>query len=352
MTHSTSNQPVKSTTARARKGGFTLVELLVVIAIIGVLVALLLPAVQAARESARRMTCSNNVKQIGLASLNYESTLGTLPAGARPNISEKKQKYESKNGLSFHVTILPYAEFGNLSNKITEILKRKSETKTSRRGGGGSYQVEPDIYEDEELEELRTTSVAAYLCPSDPEIHDDFLDTENYTSRSYAGVAGSAASRGEEEFLGSGNWKMNRDGALYYDSKTQLKQVTDGLSNTFLVGERWYQTRSWMVGGRRSSASSVTLYSCKNIDSRYPINAPLAPNNYYVQHVKWGNNPEMVEGGQQQVGLHNLFFGSHHPGGAHFGNIDGSVHFVNDDLDMKLYLGMASANGEEIVSGL
>jgi prepilin-type N-terminal cleavage/methylation domain-containing protein/prepilin-type processing-associated H-X9-DG protein len=331
--------------------GFTLVELLVVIAIIGILVALLLPAIQAAREAARRMSCMNNVKQIGLACLNYESAHGTLPSGARPNIAEKEGQYPGINGLSFHVTILPYAEFGSLSSQVLEVLKRKSTTKTAR-GGGGSYSVEPDIYADPELADLRQLSISAYLCPSDPEIYDDFERSRgnSYPSRSYEGVTGSAISRGTDEYSGSLSWGMNTDGPLYYGSKTNLKQVTDGTSNTFLVGERWYLTHSWMLGGRAMGRSSFVLYSCKNIDRRYPVNAPLHPNNYYISHVQYGgDNPPMESGGSQEVGLHNLYFGSRHPGGANFGYVDGSCHFIQDDIDLDLYLGMASGNGEEVV---
>ena len=334
---------------RSRSFGFTLVELLVVIAIIGVLVALLLPAVQAAREAARRMTCVNNVKQISLACLNYESTYGTLPAGARPNASEKAGKYVSKNGLSFHVTILPFAEVGNLSSNILEIINRKSETKSR---AGTTWQEEPDIYQDPELDPLRQLDVSLYLCPSDSEIYDDFLDSEQYTSRSYFGVTGSAYSRDptlEDDYTSFGDWAVNKDGALYYGSQRKFREVTDGTSNTFLVGERWYQTRSWLVGGRASSPTSIVLYSCKNINRDNPINVSLHPSNYYRQHVDWGNNPPLEPGGQEIVGLHDLFFGSFHPGGAHFGYIDGSSHFINDSIDMNVYLGMGSVQGGEIV---
>ena len=180
--------------------GFTLVELLVVIAIIGVLVALLLPAVQAARESARRMTCLNNIKQIGLACLNYETSNGSLPEGARPNISERSGKYSANNGLSFHVTILPYAEQGIVMDRLFEELKEKTVKKSSR-GGGDPYLEEPNIYDlNGVFEEMRLLSVSAYLCPSDDQIFDDIVDDEQYTSRSYFGVTGSAHSR--EEFPG------------------------------------------------------------------------------------------------------------------------------------------------------
>jgi prepilin-type processing-associated H-X9-DG protein len=280
--------------------------------------------------------------------LNYESALGTLPQGARPNLSEKDGQYKLRNGLSFHVTILPYAEFGNLSSQVLEILKRKSTT-SSTWGGGGSFTLEPDIYIDDELKELREMHISAYLCPSDSEVYDDYYDSTSYTSRSYAGVTGSAISRGAKEYIGSVGSGMNKDGALYYGSETELKHILDGTSNTFLIGERWYTTRSWMVGGRATGPESVVLYSCKNIDRRYPLNAPLHPNNYYVSHVAFGNHPPIEPGGSQEVSLHNLYFGSRHPGGANFGYVDGSCHFIQDDIDLDLYLAMASANGEEVV---
>ena len=131
---------------------------------------------------------------------------------------------------------------------VLEILKRKSTTATTR-GGGGSYTLEPDIYLDDELEELRQMQISTYLCPSDSEIYDDYYDDSSFTSRSYSGVTGSAISRGADDYIGSSGWGMNKDGTLYYGSETKLKHVTDGSSNTFLIGERWYTTRSWMVGG-------------------------------------------------------------------------------------------------------
>src|SRR5688572_25865626 len=97
---------------RSASKGFTLVELLVVIAIIGVLVALLLPAVQAAREAARRMKCQSNMKNIGLACLNYESANRTYPPGARP------ANQATNNGLSFNVLILPYVEQGAIDSNV------------------------------------------------------------------------------------------------------------------------------------------------------------------------------------------------------------------------------------------
>lgn len=348
MASQSRHRVLRNTVSRA----FTLVELLVVIAIIGVLVALLLPAVQAAREAARRTTCLNNVKQIGLACLNYETANGALPDGARPNICERYGHFAQgvKNGLSFHVTILPYAELGVVTDQIFDELKDLTKTTTPRGGGGKPYPVEPNIYD---LEELRKLRIAAYQCPSDSQIYDDSTEDEQYTSRSYFGVTGSAHSREKvagqlkDDYLGG----MNTDGALFYGSKTELREVTDGASNSFLTGERWYLRRAWMVGGRAVSAKGITLYSCKNVDRRYPINVSLHPNNYYLSHVAFGNNPPMPAGGSQEVKLVDLWFGSYHPGGAHFGYVDGSAHYINDSIDLDLYLALASVKGQEVVQG-
>ena len=343
----------KTTKNRIGTYGFTLVELLVVIAIIGVLIALLLPAVQAAREASRRSKCLNNIRQIGLACLNYELTHGQLPQGARPNPSEKSGGYLKRNGISFHVTILPFAEFANVSDSILDIIKDKTTTATV---WGKTTTSEPDVLSDEDIKPFRSLSIPTYLCPSDTVVIDDFtlgLTGEALPSRSYYGISGSAFSRNpdlDEEYLGNGEWAMNQDGAMYYGSNVELRSVTDGTSNTFLIGERWYTKRAWLVGGRATSATGIVLYSCKNLDRRYPINTPLHPNNYYVSHVAFGNNPEMSPGGSQEVALNNLYFGSFHPGGAHFGLIDGSAHFVQEDVDLDLYLAMGSINGGEIVS--
>ena len=110
---------------QASRGAFTLVELLVVIAIIGVLVALLLPAIQAAREAARRMSCQNNLKQMGLAMLNYEGTKKVLPPGSTMGMPQ------TRNGLSWHVEILPFAEFSSLQSKIENRIKDNTKVTSS-----------------------------------------------------------------------------------------------------------------------------------------------------------------------------------------------------------------------------
>lgn len=286
--------------------------------------------------------------------MNYENAIGSLPDGARAHPGQLVGVY-GRNGMSFHVTILPYAEYGNLNSAYLDQIKEFTVTRT-QRGGGQTYEDEPDVM-DSRLTAFRTLSINAYLCPSDDGVFDDLTDDEQFTSRSYFGIAGSARSREEfdgqyaDDYVGSSiglAGVMNMDGALYFDSHVKLRKVTDGTSNSFLVGERWYTLRAWMIGARATSSTNFLLYSCKNIDRRYPLNVSLYPNNYYKSHVVYGNNPEMPPSGSQEVQLNDLFFGSYHPGGANFVLIDGSGHFIQDDVDIEIYLAMASVNGQEV----
>ncbi len=334
--------------------GFTLVELLVVIAIIGVLVALLLPAIQAAREAARRMSCQNNLKQMGLAILNYESANKVLPPGSTLG------QENDKNGFAWNVETLPYAEYTSLN---TEIEKRINALTKTVSGRGGSRVVKPDPYElddDSRPGEFKVNEVKieVYRCPSDVERIDDLAQAlwgKIMQSTNYYGVAGSAFGRGDtEQYVGTKgtlNGATNRDGCLFLDSKVKLGDISDGTSNTFLVGERWYQSRSWLIGGRSTSTvhtptTGTYMYSVRNIDSEYPPNSQFT-GGYYISHVTYGDNPPMAPGGQQILSLHDVYWGSFHPAGINFLYADGSIHFISDDIDGGTWEAYGSRNGSE-----
>jgi len=332
--------------AKPRARGFTLVELLVVIAIIGVLVALLLPAIQAAREAARRMSCTNNLKQIALACHNYESSHGVLPPGSLPHP-------QGSNGLSWHVSILPYAEFGTIRDEVRNTIDRL--TRPPGRGSGPPQM--PDIYDgDPILRQLREIRIPYYQCPSDYNIYDDITEDERFSSTSYSGIAGSAQSRGvpagdPDEWVGTPNaclcGPMNKDGTIFFNSQVGFRQIIDGTSNTFLIGERYYVRRSWLTGatgGNPIPTGAACMFSSKNIHATYPMNSDPNQVGYYCGHVRFGDNPTMPPGGQERVPLNDLWFGSYHPGGAHFAYADGSIHFLNDDVAMEIYLAMGSRN--------
>jgi prepilin-type N-terminal cleavage/methylation domain-containing protein len=354
--------------------GFTLVELLVVIAIIGVLVALLLPAVQAAREAARRMSCQNNEKNIALGCLNYESAKGTYPAGSIPvvppeNVSES---YSGRNGLSFLVTILPYVEQSSVNNDV----KAQVAKLTAQNGG-----TPPDAYS----LDMNLTRLNLYTCPSDDP--NELVDPGRLTrfdvpkiTASYAGVTGSFTSRAENPAnpgclvmasnagigtcVSGGDGFLNVDGMMFPGYGVDGKSIIDGTSNTIMIGERWYQTRAWTLGDyynntsttgpRRPIPGHTPLFcfsaSAKNIDQRYPPNADLNTYGYYNSHNDQRDRPGPRTITTPSMSYNNLPFGSFHPGGVHFAHADGSVVFINDSVDLVLYGAIASRNGEETVS--
>jgi len=341
--------------------GFTLVELLVVIAIIGVLVALLLPAVQSAREAARRMSCQNNLKNIGLAALNYESTFGLLPPSSR------NQTAPSKNGMSWPVIILPYIEQGALGEEVARRIKEFERRNPNTDAGA---------YNLGDLNDLR---LDLYLCPSDTEVQGKFR--QGSSSSSYSAIAGSFISRfnrltgttpicAQEEYcVGSAASGINTDGTMYPGSEIQFRKIIDGTSNTALVGERWYQLRIWTAGNYHGDnycrgkpqpcEMPVTGYTpqgafssaAKNLDERYPINASLNVVGYYVSHDNSRDRPTKPGNAPASMQYNNLLYASFHPGGANFTFVDGSVHFLDDSIDIDTYLAYGSRDGGEITFG-
>jgi prepilin-type N-terminal cleavage/methylation domain-containing protein/prepilin-type processing-associated H-X9-DG protein len=336
--------------------GFTLVELLVVIAIIGVLVALLLPAVQAARESARRAQCLDNLKNISLACLNYESSRGELPPGsANTHITQG-------SGLAWTVHVLPYIEQSGVSQQAVE-----------------QYKKAPDAY-GAALDALNTLLLPMYLCPSDPDLR---LQAEKYGNAnrkgmSYAGVAGSYysrmgvcpkkregshycvwASNSPGDILGPNNY----DGLMIMDWPVRLREATDGVSSTFLIGERTYQIRAWMIGAYWNGTPdpkpapkmppdgpqpSAALFAVKNLSDKAPLNHDPYNGCYIGHDNSLGDRPPVAANTPRTLSCNDLPFASFHPGGVNFSFGDGGVRFMNDSIDMTAYLALGSRNGEEI----
>ncbi len=302
----------------ARSSGFTLVELLVVIAIIGILISLLLPAVQSAREAARRMQCSNNLKQIGLALHNYASTWKeALPAGATGHCKH-----------ALFTQLLPYLEMQSLYDQ----LDMEGSTLTSAVN-----------------KELKYTVISAYLCPSWP-YKSVYTDADNPVSAGacpgaltlYQGIGG--AFPNEEPYAEAptvGNWPEN--GMFVPYMWRRFNEVTDGLSNTLALGEFSHldtkggrfsvppgQARVWIAGGYTfNNKDDIALMASKVVAN--PINAEV---------------DQITDG----VRFNHLPFSSFHPGGAMFVLGDGSVTFLSENMNFLLLQQMATVDGGEVVS--
>ncbi len=332
---------------------FTLVELLVVIAIIGILVGLLLPAVQAAREAARRMSCSNNLKQIALATHNYESANRRIPPSACIN------PLTTNNGSwSIHGRLMPYLEQGNLYNQIDLSI------------GWSNYPI------------ISRFRVPIYGCPSDPK-GDQLRDT---------GVTGST----NGIFLypttygfNFGTWFIydpttNRggDGITYPNARMPLAAVTDGTSNTLLAAE----VHAWTAYTRNGGPASTSIPSnVTEVLAAVATGRPdrLLPEGYGTGHTEWANGhchhsgitttltPNSVvpynysglkynsDFNSQQEGNSStrpsyavLTSRSHHTGVVNVVMLDGSVRTISNSVDLATWRALGTRSGGEMVQSL
>jgi len=294
----------------SRKSGFTLIELLVVIAIIAVLVSILLPAVQQAREAARASQCRSNLKQIGIALHNYHEVFGALP----PGVVHKNgnQNVAALGSYGWGTFILPQLDQGTMfeamqtnGSDLDELLRNTSQPAAR---------------------DLVFKSIAVYRCPSDtaPDLntkrewdtpYSTFFNNQpvHLATSNYVGISGSRWATPED-------WIVNRldpYGVFWGDSRVQFKDITDGLSNTFIVGERdwelgwaanWVGQRNYVGTGIWGSRQNLAILDVK-------INDPLLQPN---------GNPAVSRG-----------FSSTHTGGVHFLLGDGRVQFVSQDIEFN-----------------
>jgi prepilin-type N-terminal cleavage/methylation domain-containing protein/prepilin-type processing-associated H-X9-DG protein len=358
------------TTNSSRSRGFTLVELLVVIAIIGILVALLLPAVQAAREAARRSSCENNLHQIGVALQNYHSANGVFPYGAQDDDCDVSG-HPHRKVIAWRVWLLPYLEHQPLWDKLAPIAELSDETgppdPVPARNRCKYGEDRPWDKADEQRQGL-----AEYLCPSDeitPVVKshpngstDLWFGPQNSALASYYGVAGPVATGpadgswgGQDVICGDcrggvacpcvrGDTSKGQRGWYHgyaaggpgmldmWGNKITTAKVSDGTANTLHVGETHWVDRDSNSPGCFSTNAWMYTWS--------------------VASTVWGINTDYVS----RLGLtkteHDQFnyetgcnFRSRHPGGAQFVYVDGHVEFLSDDISPRLFANLGDRNG-------
>jgi prepilin-type N-terminal cleavage/methylation domain-containing protein len=319
-------------TRRGRRA-FTLVELLVVIAIIGILVGLLLPAVQAAREAARRMQCSNNLKQIGLAILNYESATQRLPIGAGCGTPASPTF-----GMSWWYGLLPYIEAGNMYDKLRSDGAHPgtiANTTASWIGGSVNAPVVNGrlipfmICPSSPLEALRTPQApaqpASITCPQYVGIMGAASDPASVTVDRYVASA-------QEWTHATANTISNMSGALILWRGSKLGEFSDGLSNTFVVCEQ-------SNFGVNATGGKVTINNHQGFlcgINRVSIAAFGGERVFNLTTVRYPINTVNValDGIRNNNGGNNGIF-SPHTGGAQIVRGDGSVSFLAQSMDLR-----------------
>ena len=310
----------KSKPTSRNKSGFTLVELLVVIAIIGILIGMLLPAVQQVREAARRIQCGNQMRQLALALHNYESANMTFPPGLNAPIvpGATDGSFRPTNTLADGGSILqpplegqftnwimasfPFIEQNNLHSQLDFTVREQAANAAGEETA------------------ISTMVVENLICPSD--VDDRVVNSFSnfwFAVNSYFGVGGEAV-----HFLS----RSTEDGILYQNSSVGFGDISDGSSNTLLIGERFSQDDEWQDFGNFRGWAWASWNASQDV-----LIGALEPINFQLEAGAGGSglNPNFDAKDRK---LNSM--GSGHPGGANAAVADGSVQFLTNQSTASL----------------
>ncbi|MDZ4689108.1 MAG: DUF1559 domain-containing protein [Planctomycetaceae bacterium] len=303
-----------------RRRGFTLIELLVVIAIIAILIALLLPAVQQAREAARRTQCRNNLKQIGLALHNYESSMTVFPPSSTSGFGRGVWNWPStgvNNPIihlhSFASLILPYIDQATMYNQIDYNVSSLAPVNRP----------------------IASQVIPFYRCPSysgksfstDP-LYVTTVGYNQFAIRNYVGF-------GARTVLGLSG-AVPAEGFMYPGSRTRFRDITDGTSNTLAIVETREETSSVWIDG--TTATVAARWFNLSAPPTYAGTSNAINYKTYFPGSVFPNSIGQIYGPSSQ-----------HTGGAHHLLCDGSVRFISENLDVALYDALVTRGGGDIV---
>jgi len=306
-------ESISHNNSTTRRRGFTLVELLVVIAIIGILVALLLPAVQMAREAARRSQCTNNLKQLALGCHNFSDPNRHLPVGSLGPLATETSLDPDQQGVGFICHILPYIEQSSLYDGVSTNIQLGPKSNDTSWWEGG---------ETRPLREFANTRIEMVLCPSD----DPYANTEatmllihastGGATGWYTNVVSSTANLGRTSYVGVNGYlgaaEDDLQGVFISRTIRRFSDITDGTSNTLMIGES--------MGGGRERKRSHTWMGVGTM--------PTA----------WGFSDDPTW----------YHFSSKHPGVTQFAFADGSVHSINENIDFNGFTYLAGIRDGEV----
>ena len=350
---------------KLKKRGFTLIELLVVIAIIAVLVSLLLPAVQQAREAARRTTCKNNLKQIGLALHNYHDVYNTFPPGWVFDATRTPANFGG-NQWGWNAFILPYMDQANVYNQINFNVGF----------AGGLDAAGADLAETAgtSLHGIENTILPILVCPSNRALPLTYYRGNGTTN------SGARALGGRSNYVGcngglftdqtSPSFLTAQGGTFGGNSKVGIRNMTDGTTNVILVGEKKFRE----VSSRRVGFNSIWA-GIRTVDPTHTItyanSLPLCVgntltkiNNLPFVNVGGGtgdapyvnpaatNSASFYEASGSGKGIPDPLwhgFGSDHAGGAQFVLGDGSVRFISENVDATTYTRLGTVSDGNVI---
>jgi prepilin-type N-terminal cleavage/methylation domain-containing protein/prepilin-type processing-associated H-X9-DG protein len=320
--------------------GFTLIELLVVIAIIAVLIALLLPAVQAAREAARRAQCVNNLKQLGLAVMNYESANGSLPPTS--NNTTVPVGVGATNDFSFKVRLLPFVELQSMYNALNQSYTAQHATNTT----------------------IHNSQVKTFTCPSDGNDPGTPTGDTNYPNN--IGLTRAVAGSSTTGPLDGPAYKM---GQAPENVTVTIASCSDGTSNTVIFSE-WVKGKNsgtarggldqvYNVGipevpgqtvqtyQQKCNASTQIAYAQKGID--WLLDTCGKGGGY--SHIMTPNKKACWYGAGDNGNTDTTVIGasSYHSGGVNCGFLDGSIKFIKESINNQTWWGIATRSGGEVI---